>query len=845
MNKILYLLFAPILIFCLSACNHSKQNEIEFRKEDNNIHFLNKYNKILYSLDKGTVSIIDRVKSDTIVRNGIAILNNNIKTSDLKINDYYFEEFQDSLGTGKKLVIVFDYNSLIIYHSIGLYENFEHIVFWVDLLNNSEQDFRIHYLSAFHADIVLSGDENMQHFFLDGNSGKIPTKVRDTDSLNCRNNILITEKNDNFLSSFVAGGYTYKEFDRFTKAKKKESSYKVNVYNEDPVGKLILSDQSYSCKDKLYINFHQANPLLALERYSEIFKIANSLKIQIYDFPTVCLWYNDFYGDTSMGNHSHGAVLEMKQAKKSGFPDYSRVAIRLVPDMYALINQQGWWDDEHWQLKNIFTHRGRSNESGYYKAPYLTTSSWAKEIDSLGGLAFTYIQPGKRNDSYAESFPEHMLFNEPHAPILDSNGDTVYHSETQWQDYLRGVMIKDTYDYTDSGFISHLQEVYHHLDTSGIEGLMYDFPDMARANAGGMDDIFSTTAGAYRKVFEIGRSGLGEDAYLHERNIKVGSDITLGVVSSHRIMGDNDKINPTLTRRGGLRWYKNRVLVNYDMDAKNLFVTSPDNRDGQRAMLTMTYVTSGRFLMANSFASIQKDSVLFYDFTRVFPFHNMHKSARPVDAFTGKLVPEVFDFVVDSSWHQLTFYNTRLDSGSWPEWGQTFHLPDKGQQVQAEISVELSGEPGFGGIGLDPDKSYYFYDFWNNSFLGSLKGEQTLSQLLRPGEARMISVHEVSPHPQFISTNRHIMQGLVDMPGKPRWDHSTHTLSGVSMVVKGEPYEIVLANNGYLPVMKKYNQSHAEIETKKMNSDLSVVVINSQKTQAIEWEATFKKNNPE
>ncbi|MFW5872771.1 MAG: hypothetical protein ACOCVN_02170 [bacterium] len=369
MNRLFNFLLTIFFIFCLSECNSSNKNEIRFRKQDKHIHFYNSYNKILYSLDKGTVSIIDRVKNDTIARNGIAILNNNIKTSNLKINDFYFEEFQDSLGTGKKIVIVFDHNSLLIYHSIGLYENFEHIVFWVDLLNNSPRDFRIHNLSAFHADVVLSDDENIQHYFLDGNSGKIPTKVRDSDSLNCRNNLLITEKNDSFLSSFVAGGYTYKEFDRFTKAEKLKSSYKVNVFNEDPVGKLLLSNQSYSCEDKIYINFHQANPLLALERYSEIFKLANSLKLQIYDFPTVCLWYNDFYGDTSMGNNSRGAVLEMEQAKNSGFLDYSRVAIRLVPDMYALNNQQGWWDDEHWQLKNTFNHRGRSHESGHYTPP--------------------------------------------------------------------------------------------------------------------------------------------------------------------------------------------------------------------------------------------------------------------------------------------------------------------------------------------------------------------------------------------------------------------------------------------------------------------------------------------
>ena len=45
-----------------------------------------------------------------------------------------------------------------------------------------------------------------------------------------------------------------------------------------------------------------------------------------------------------------GAVDEMDNAVKSGFTKYTRVAIRLVPDAYGKINQQGWWDDKHWAM---------------------------------------------------------------------------------------------------------------------------------------------------------------------------------------------------------------------------------------------------------------------------------------------------------------------------------------------------------------------------------------------------------------------------------------------------------------------------------------------------------------
>ena len=52
-----------------------------------------------------------------------------------------------------------------------------------------------------------------------------------------------------------------------------------------------------------------------------------------------------------------------------------------------------------------------------------------------------------------------------------------------------------------------------------------------------------------------------------------------------------------------------------------------------------------------------------------------------------------------------------------------------------------------------------------------------LEQTLRPGEVRMMSVHEVTKHPQFISSNRHVMQGYVDVL-KAEWSPATRKLSG-------------------------------------------------------------------
>ena len=51
------------------------------------------------------------------------------------------------------------------------------------------------------------------------------------------------------------------------------------------------------------------------------------------------------------------------------------------------------------------------------------------------------------------------------------------------------------------------------------------------------------------------------------------------------------------------------------------------------------------------------------------------------------------------------------------------------------------------------------------------------------------------PHPQVISTDRHILQGWVDLKDIC-WDVETKTLSGTAHVIGGEPLKIFVANNG-------------------------------------------------
>ena len=263
----------------------------------------------------------------------------------------------------------------------------------------------------------------------------------------------------------------------------------------------------------------------------------------------------------------------------------------------------------------------------------------------------------------------------------------------------------------------------------------------------------------------------------------------------------------------------------YDMDGKDMlrgwkaekFVGT--DQDGRRMMLTMCYVAGSRLLLANSFRDMPTEAI--HDLERVVPSHTTRQSARPLDAFVCEGWPKVYDFAVTPQWHQLTLLN------------------DVRPGREQEMTVALSGDTATGVLGLEADREYYVYDFWNDRFVGKLRGNQPFKQVLRPGEARMLSIHIVEPNPQFLSTNRHIMQGYVDMIDRPSWDAAASRLSGKSKVVGAERYKIILVANGRKTQSASAANARATIEAYPGNSDLAVLCLDAETNADVVWTVSF------
>ena len=577
---------------------------------------------------------------------------------------------------------------------------------------------------------------------------------------------------------------------------------RATLEGSDPLGKLVEPGESYLPEDSFYVDVATANPFEALEKYGLALREATGAKPNPYDFPTVCAWYAGVWKTPGAQDHpdqstykintTAGLVEEAQQMKASGFLNYSRAAGRLVPDNYTEQNPQGWWDDEHWRLHGLYT------------TPHETSAKYGEGMHRYGTLAFTYIQP----TSWSKS-PISLDFRQQH---------------TGW---LCGKDVNRTLDYSQPEVQAYLREKFGAL-RGHVDGLMVDYCDELwtnEASRGGFADPHMTGTAFYRQFLRCVKDGLGPNSWIHERSINnPNNDLALGIVDSQRTSGDTDKITPDMVSRSGLRWYKNRVVLSYDMDSKELTSAWKVNewtgtdQDGRRMLLTMAYVAASRLLLANSFRDMSPETL--HDLQRTFPYPTEPRSARPVDAFTHAGWPRVYDFAVNPDWHQVTLFNNTLPTR------------------EETLAIPLAGDTADGTLGLDPGPDYCVYDFWNDCFVGRLKGTDTLRQTLRPGEARMLSIRKVENHPQVLSTNRHLMQGYLDL-ADVQWNAASGTLSGVSRVVAGDPYSLTV----HLP--QTYRVASAEAGDGKVefanHHETATLRIVPSATRTTEWKMNFSQ----
>jgi len=767
---------------------------VELKQDDQSDQVIlsNEIVSIAFNMSNGMYTITDKATGQLMVDQA-AVAADLWGSDDGMRFTWKQEEVNDALGHGLRLVVEMEQQgnrAIPVYlFSFALYDGRGGVFMGFGMRNTMQQGARLMKAAPMVHGRLLAGKPLAEPQTLNGAAGADIPRVEKGLSRECPNSLLLTCMADGKRLSLVWGGLANSEFGKWVALR----GGKIEMRAEDPVGRLVDPGETYISEDNFYLDVTQPDPFIALETYGLAMRTANNARPNTYDFPTLCGWAVGALSGLGDINNSVALISELEMGQKAGITKYIRVAIRLEPDTYCYYDgntEQGWWDDAHW------------SKYGHLVAPYETFAKWCAALHSRDGIPFTYFQVGLPSDDYAQAFPGHMLFN-------DISRLHVKHPHHQ-------PLV--TYDYTDPDFQKHVLATWRRLKNDGMVGIKFDYPETGWRPEGGFENKYATTAFAYREVFRLCREGLGPEAFIHERNLGESGrpmlDVTAGLVDMQRVWGDSNEFEPGMVSTCGLRWYKNRVVFNYYPDSKAVHNRTLKVR---QSLLTMVFLTSGRLELATSFRLFTPE--ILHDVSRIYPLYREPRSARPLDAFTGQADPRVYDLELTPEWHQVALFN-----------------PDT---ASAEpVSVALSGEHVAGAIGLDPVASYYVYEFWSDTLIGKFSGTAKIEKQLGPTHCAMLSIRKVQPNPQVLSTNRHVLQGWVDL-ANVKWDGTKHSLSGVARVVGGEPFKIVVAGNGSIATKVTASGSRAKLN-KHPADGLVQIILERPDNGEVSWQLSFE-----
>jgi len=311
----------------------------------------------------------------------------------------------------------------------------------------------------------------------------------------------------------------------------------------------------------------------------------------------------------------------------------------------------------------------------------------------------------------------------------------------------------------------------------GYEMIKIDFVDWSLLSAHHYFDPSVSRAMAYRKGFEIMRKAVGNECHLQDCG---PGPITVGLLDSMRIELDqnygyspevwNQYFNSTGSAPAAAKryYFHKRTWIN-DADHLCVSMLSPSQAQAAASLLALT---GGNIISGDRLPDL--DPVKIEIFKKTLP--SFGEAARPVDLF-------------DTDFHRIFAVLVKKSFGEWTVAG-FFNSSDS--EMQEYVMP-------FDRLWLDNTKTYIAYDFWNNSFLGEMKNE--LKVKVPPASVLVMSVHEKSDIPKILSTDRHILQGAVELEDV-RWDVDKEILSGVSLGAPDSAYNVYI----YIPDSHPWRQ---------------------------------------
>jgi hypothetical protein len=488
--------------------------------------------------------------------------------------------------------------------------------------------------------------------------------------------------------------------------------------------------------------------------------IAREHRIQLRPKTAVyCSWYAEGPGRGGAGNEDNTKELARFIADRK-LKDYGLGVIQL----------DDWWQDGP-KIDGPATHFDRVNPNGPYKNGIAPVASFVEEQGITFGL---WWLPFGRN---------HM------EPAYQDKQDWF----VKWPDGkpLRQKSFGGTcLDTTNPAVEKHLEDLGRTIRSWGAKYYKMDGlasgagVDHVYINDGYKEDRFGecqplhrkgmTNIEALRHGLKTIRKGAGDDVFFSACNAVQNMRMyagTIGLVDSMRVGPDFNHDGEGI-RSGPLRgsrvYFLNGKVWWNDPDPTKVRTS---NEGGEADPTANGAVSLEQARLTSSWVSLTDQVFLISDWLPNLPEERLEILKRTMASHGALALP-------------VDYFDTNLPN--------TWLVTDTRSSVRRDVLglFNFYGTPlkighSAARIGLDPEKTYHAFDFWENKLLPDLKG--LYQDEIPANSCRIVALREAMGHPVLLSTSRHVSQGIIDVTAE-KW--SADTLSGTSQLIANDPCEL-------------------------------------------------------
>ncbi|MFZ1289522.1 MAG: glycoside hydrolase family 36 protein [Melioribacteraceae bacterium] len=727
------------------------------------------------------------------------------------------KNIDDNLGKGKKLEIYSkDSNRVIDFKlSFSLYENWNNIIIEAICKNVSTKYFNLKSiepicaieeigssLSWNNASKVLTNgamyyDAGMIHEF--GNPYKEPTPYGQTkggkispDFMYPAENRIRSWWNIGFFRGYDKDGLVCGFVDNQTGLGEiivsKKMQNKISLYTESVFAPSTILNSGQEISSNRYMINIANNPYSVLEDFSKIMGILNSARTN----SIVIGWCNWFY------TYEHVTEDEIVRNAEFVSKNLKQYGLEYIQIDEGYQRFHGDWEGNtkfphgmKWLADKIKSYRLKP---GLWIAPYLVSEP--VEIFQ------------KNPDWFLKDENENFLRVGPW-PSLDTDWAKNENPKRYCLDITHPQAAKWFYNLFEMA-----------ANVWGYEMFKIDFVAWSIFSAHHFYDLFSTPAKVYRKGFEIVRNAIGKEKHINDCG---PGPVSVGLIDSMRIeldqnygyskaawqqyFFDSSSSAPAAAKR---YYFHKNTWVN---DADHVCINHLSIPQAQAAA-TIIGLSGGNIISGDRLSDM--DFSRLEIFKKILP--QFGEAAKPVDLFDSDK-PNIFIAKIKKSF---------------AEWSVIGIFNPNENEIEKEISLER--------LWLNPQKEYLAYDFWMEKFLGQISN--TLKIKLLPQSVTLLSLHEKTGNPQFISTDRHILQGAHEIENV-EWDSDKNTFMGTSIGILNSSHNVAV----YVPGGQNWVQGRSSIyhdfenySLKFMDDNIVRIHVNFDKTEKVNWEINFNES---